>query len=143
MPNTFRGKAQLTGSPVTVDVILYPIAQSVKLSHKWKENMVMDTIGDDYGVRAHNEMYDYDLGLIFVDQSASSTLANAKAGAAFLAPLTTMTISADDQSWVNGAWQYSPDSDIDRQNTETTKGAYKLRRWANSTQNTLMTSTPG
>jgi hypothetical protein len=143
MPNTFRGKAQVAGSKFLADVILYPIANSLKLSQNWEEDMLKDEQGDDNSVRAHNEKYIGDLGMILVDKSSTSTAANAKAGAAFFAPLANVTISTCDVAAWNAVYQVESGSDISQENTQGGKIAFKLRRWADSTQNTLMTTTPG
>jgi hypothetical protein len=143
MANTFVGKAQVAGSKFLADVILYPIANSLKLTHKWEEDKVKDEQGDDYSKRGHNEMYDGDIGMILVDKSSTSLAANAKSGGVFLAPYATVTISTCDLAIWNGAWTYEPDASIDQENTATGKMSYKLTRYANSTQNTLMTTTPG
>lgn len=139
---TFRGKAQVSGSAMTFDVILYPIPQSAKMDHEFKLDIVEDSNGDDISLRAHNEMYSGDIGMVLVDQSSTSSLANAESGGAFLSPLSTVTISACQLATWNGTWQYRPSSSIDLQNTQPGKMSYKLVRYANSTQQTLLTSTP-
>lgn len=149
MPNTFRGKAQVSGTAFTADVILYPIANSLKLSQKWEQDIVKDETGDDYAKRAHNEMYDGDLGMILVDKTgtvtsgvSASSAAHAKAGAAFFTPLAIITITACDvAAWV-GAYTLESGSDISQENTQTGKIAFKLVKYADSAQNTLMTATP-
>lgn len=143
MPNTFRGKAQVTGTKFVADIVLYPIANSLKLTQNWKEEIVEDEQGDDYAIRAHNEKWDGDLGMILVDKSSTSTLANAKAGAAFYAPLTSITVTTCDvAAWV-GVFQVQAGSDLGQENTQAGKFGVKLRRWADSAQNTLLNTTPG
>lgn len=142
MPNTFRGKAHVSGTTFTADVILYPIANSLELNQDFETDMLKDEQGDDYSERAHNEKYNGDLGMILVDKSASSTVAHAKTGAAFLTPLATVTISACDvAAWV-GAYTLESGSRISQENTSHGKMSYKLKKYADSDQNTLMTSEP-
>lgn len=143
MPNTFRGKAQVSGSKITVDVILYPIANSLELTQNWDEDILKDEIGDDYAVRAHNEKYEGDLGMIAVDKSSTSLIANAQTGAAFLTPLTTCTITTCLVAAWNSTYQLMPGNKIAQGNDTHGKISYRLRKWADSTQNTLMQTTPG
>ena len=143
MANTFRGKAQVAGTKFTADVILYPIANDLELNQDFATDVVLDEQGDDYSKRAHNEKYVGDLGMVLVDKSASSTAANAQAGAAFLTPLATVNITACDVAGWIGAYTLETGSKISQQNTSHGKMTYKLMKYANSAQNTLMTSVPG
>lgn len=143
MANVFRGKAQVSGTKFLCDVILYPIAQSMKLTQNFEEDIVQDEQGADYAWRARNEKYEGDLGMILIDKSSTSLAANAKTGAAFLAPYAVLTISTCDVVAWNTTYQLVSGSDIDLQNTQTGKMSFKLRRYADSTQNTLAATTPG
>lgn len=143
MPNTFRGKARVSGSKFVADVILYPIANSLKLNQEFDENILGDEQGDDYSWRAHNEKYMGDVGLILVDKSSTSLAANAKTGAAFFAPLAIITISTCDVAAWNTTFQSISGSSLDNDNKNDGKFDLKLRRYADSTQNTLAATTPG
>lgn len=144
MANTFRGKAQVVGTAFTCDVILYPIAKSLKATQNWEEDAVQDEQGNDTAWRARNEKIEGEVGMILIDKSAvgSTTAAHAKAGGAFLAPLAILTISTCDHAIWNTTWQLVSGSDI-ANDEGTGKMNYKLRRYVDSTQNTLAASTPG
>ncbi len=142
---TLRGKAQVSGTAFVADVILYPIAQSLDLTQEFTEQIVEDEQGQDTAWRAYNEKYMGDIGMILIDKSAvgSTTASNAKSGAAFFAPLAIVTISTCDAAAWNTTFQIVSGSKIGNKNTETGTIAFKLRRYADSTQNTLAASTPG
>ena len=142
MANTFRGKAQVVGTAFTADVVLYPIANSLKQNHEFQEDIVPDTQGNDYAWRAYNEKYMGDVGLTLVDQSSSSTAAHAKAGGAFFAPYAILTISGCDLASWNTTWQIVSGADINQEATAVSKMNLKLRRYADSTQNTLAATIP-
>lgn len=144
MANTFRGKAQVVGTAFqATGVILYPIANSLKMGHEFQEDVITDEQGNDYAWRAYNEKINGDVGLILVDKSSTSLAANAKAGGVFLAPYTILTISGCDLASWNTTWQVISGSDINQEATQVSKMGYKLRRYVDSAQNTLAATTPG
>lgn len=138
MANVLRGKAQVHGVVGTFDVITYPVAQSMRFSQSFDLDVAKDELGNDAAWRTANELYDVDLAMKLL----GDTLAHAKAGAALLAPLATVTISSGDASIVNGTYQVINGGEIDLGNTKIGDITFKLRRYANSTQNTLFTTTP-
>jgi hypothetical protein len=149
MPQTFRGKAQIAGllssdgTAVTFDVILYPMPQSMKLSQEFDEDITASEIGDDCAWRARNEKYTGDLGMKLMDKSATSLIANARTGAAFLAPYAIVTITKSSVSAWNSTYQNVSGGSIDQDNMKIGDISFRLRRYADSTQNTLAATTPG
>ena len=142
MPTVFRGKAQVTGSLMVADVILYPTAESLDLDHDFEMDIVQDEGGDDQAWRSRNEKYNGDVGMVLVDKSSSSTIAHAQAGAAFFAPFAVLTISTCLVAAWNTTFVIMPGSKITQKNNDTGKIMFKLRRYADSTQNTLFATTP-
>ena len=143
MPQTFRGKAQVTGTAFACNVILYPWPETIRSTHEFEEDKIQNTIGDDYSWRARNEMIMGDLGMIFVDQSVSSTKANAQAGMAYFAPYAILTISGCDAAVYNTTWQVVSGSTMDQKNTDPAKGTFRIRRYTDAAQNALAATTPG
>ena len=138
-----RGKAQVSGiNGWTADVILYPSPTSVKLSHRFEESVVKDNLGYDCAWRGYNEMIEGDLEMILIDQTGSPTVAHAKAGAAFFAMFATVTISGCDVTALNTTYQVISGAEITLKNTDTGVISFKLRRYVDSTQNTLAVTTP-
>ena len=133
-----RGKASIEGVVGTFDVILYPVAQSIKLTQNFNEEIVQDIHGFDAAWLARNEHNTYDLGMKILGDTA----AHAATGGAFLAPYATVTITASDLTVLNGAYQLVNGSEIDLGNTKVGDISFKLRKYADSTQNTSATSTP-
>lgn len=149
MPQTFRGKAQIAGllslngtTPMLFDVILYPMPQSMKLSQEFDEDIVQDELGDDCAWRARNEKYMGDVSMKLMDKSVTSTLANAKTGAAFFSPYQIVTISNVAVAAWNTTWQIISGGGIDQDNTKVGDITFRLRRYANATQNTLAATIP-
>jgi hypothetical protein len=135
---TVRGKASMSGNTATFDVILYPVQQSMKVSQQWEEEIVKDAVGQDAAWLARNEKYDGDLMMKLIGDTA----AHAQAGAAFLGPLAIVTITACLVTLWNSTWQVVPGSDIALSNDKVGDISFKLRRYTDSTQNTLAAATP-
>lgn len=139
MPSVvFRGKAALEGIAGTFDVIVYPVAQTGKLSQNFEEEIVKDVHGFDAAWLARNEHELFDVGM----KVLGDTAAHAAAGAAFLAPFATVTLSAFTATVFNGAYQLISGGDIDLGNTKVADINFKLRKYADATQNTSATTTP-
>ena len=135
---TKRGKAQVFGIPGDFDVILYPVQQSAKLNHNFKEEIVADPLNQDCAWNATNEHIMGDVMMKLL----GDTQAHAVAGGAFLAPLAVVTLSGFDLAVYNTTWEIVPGSDIDQKNTSVGDITFKLRRYVDATQNTLAAATP-
>ena len=149
MPQTFRGKAQIAGllssdgTAIVFDVILYPLPQSMKLSQEFDEDITQSEIGDDCAWRARNEKYMGDVSMKLMDKTNTSTIANAKTGAAFLSPYTVVTITKSAITAWNTTWQVISGGGIDQDNMKIGDISFRLRRYSDATQNTLAATTPG
>ena len=138
----FRGKARVSGSTFVADVVLYPIAESLKLGQEFEEDIVKDELGRDISWRAINQKYSGDVGLILIDKSTSSTAANAKAGAAFFEPYAIIDVTTCDcAAWVR-KWQNISGASIDLNQGQIGKMSIRLRAYADAEQNALAVSTP-
>ncbi len=135
---TFRGKAQVSGCEAALDIITYAAQQSIKITQEADEEIIKDPAGQDAAWRAQNEKYMGDIAMKILGSNAAA----AQARAILQAPYTTITISGSDSAAVNGAWQNLPAGDISLQNDKTGDQTYKLRRYTDSVQNTLATTTP-
>lgn len=135
----FRGKAALEGIVGTFDVILYPVAQTGKLTQNFEEEIVKDVHGFDAAWLARNEHHMFDVGMKLLGPTAT----NAAAGAAFLAPFATVTLSGFTAGLFNAAYQLVSGGDIDLGNTKVGDINFKLRKYADATQNTSAVTTPG
>lgn len=135
---TVRGKATVSGNTAAFDVILYPVQQSMKATQQFDEEIVKDAVGQDSAWLARNEKYEGDVMMKLLGDTA----AHAQAGAAFLGPLAVVTISTCLVTLWNTTWQVVPGSDVSLQNDRVGDISFKLRRYADSTQNTLAGTTP-
>jgi len=135
---TVRGKATLSGSTAAFDVILYPVQQSMKMSQHFDEEIIKDAVGQDAAWLARNEKYEGDIAMKLLGDTA----AHAQAGAAFLGPLAIVTISTCLCTAWNTTWQVIAGGDIGLVNDKVGDITFKLRRYADSTQNTLAGTTP-
>jgi hypothetical protein len=135
---TKRGVAQVTGCPISFDVIVYPYPQSVKASHEFELEKVADVQGQECGWWTRNESINGDIAMKLV----GDTSAHAQAAAAFLAPLAVVTISACQVSLWNTTWVLVNGSDIDIANTKVGDMTFKFKRFVDPTQNALFATTP-
>lgn len=145
MANTFRGYAQVAGVSGTLTVAavaLYPLKESMKFSHSFDEDIIKDEGGNDAAWRAFNEKYEGDIGMRLVMTGSPSTFANAKALAASITPYATVAIAGCDISSWNTSYQIVPGSEVGLTNTTAGTMSYKLRRYVDTTQNALATTTP-
>lgn len=147
MANTFRGYAQVAGTSGTLTinaVVVYPLKESMRYTQQFEEDIIKDEQGNDAAWRAFNEKYEGDIGMriVHTGTGGTSTFANAKALVALLTPYQIVTISACDISSWNTTWQVIPGSDVNLTNTTAGGMTWRLRRYADSTQNTLAATVP-
>lgn len=142
-----RGKAAIHGVAGTFDVIVYPIQQKVKMTQTFDEEIVKDVDGGDVAWIARNERGEFNVGVKFLADTAahaatpvSTTISSL--GQPFLAPYATVTLSTFVLSALNGAYQNISGTEYDAENVKIADGDYKLRRYADPTQNTLATTAP-
>ena len=144
MAIVFKGKAVFEGTHGTFDVIVYPVAQSQKLTQNWEQEDGKNAHGDDMYAVARNEHYLYDMGMKIV----GDTKAHAAGAVAFLSPLSSVVVTDPGPESpaippiMLGTFQIVNGSEIDLGNTKVGDITFKLRKYADSTQNTLMNTTP-
>ena len=135
---TKRGMAEISGIVGAVDVIIYPAIQSVKLSQSFEKEVIKNQLGFDVSASAKNEHATLDISMKLLGDTA----ANAKAGSALQRPLAVVTLSGFDVADYNGKYTIEPGSDSDLGNTKVGDMVFKLLRYQDADQQTLMTSTP-
>lgn len=147
-PITQRGKAAIHGVAGTIDVIVYPVQQKLKMTQHFDEEIGKDEDGGDAWWIARNERGELDIGLKFVGDTAAHAATpvtdadKSTLGQPFLQPYQTVTLSDFALAALNGAYQNISGTDLDMENTKVADGNYKLRRYADSTQNTSATTSP-
>lgn len=155
---TRRGKANVAGVSGTIDVMVYPIGQTLKAVQDFELETGKDVQGFDAWLLARNEHSNVDLGIAFIADTAAHSIIPVVApgsgpggistlGQPFLTPLCTINLSGFETSSLNfagldGAYIMISGSDLDEANTKVAEGHYKIRKYADSTQNTLLTSAP-
>lgn len=148
MANTFRGYAQVAGVTGTLaitaptPITLSPLKESMRFTHNFEEDIIKDDQGNDGAWRAFNEKYEGDIAMRLVDTGTPSSFANAKALAAALTPYAIVTITGCDIANFNASYQIISGSDVGLTNTTAGTMSWKLRKYSNSTQNTLATTIP-
>lgn len=141
MAQTFRGRAQVEGVTNAIDVILKKTMQGMKLTQTFDEEINKDEHGNDCAWKANNEKYEGDLTMKLM-ATDTSTRAQVAAAAAFLSPYAVVTISTCEVTAWNTTYQVISGNEIDLGNTKVGDMTFKLRRYADSTQNTLAATTP-
>jgi hypothetical protein len=135
---TKRGKANVDGIAGSIDLVVYPVAQSGKIQQQWDEEIVRDTNGFAAAWLARDEHRLND----FAFKLLGDTAAHAKTGGAFIAALATVTLTGFDLAEFNGTYQNVSGGEIDLGNTKVGDFSTKFRRYADATQNTLSQTTP-
>ena len=136
---TARGKAAVSGLAGTYDVIVYPEPQSADMTHQFDSEVVKDRQGQDCCERARNE---HQVGA-FKMKILGDNAADAKAGAAFLAPLAIVTLSGFDIAGWNGKYTCQSGTKASLKNDNIGDIDFNLKQYVDPTQNNLMTSIPG
>lgn len=132
-----RGLASVTGIVGSIDLVVYPVAQSATSTQNWDEEVIKDATGFDAAWIARNLHYLAD----FKFKMLGDTAAHAK-GVTFLAAFATVTLSGFDLSDINGTYQNISGAQIDLNNTSVADFATKFRKYGDSTQNTSSQTTP-
>lgn len=135
---TKRGEAQIQGIPGTIDLVVYPLKQSAKMTANFDEESVRDEHGFEQAWNAKNLHYLND----FAFKLVGPTQAQAIAGGVFLAPLAVVTLSGFDLAAFNGAYQNMSGQEIDLGNTKVGDMSLKLRKYDDATQNSAANTTP-
>lgn len=133
-----KGKANVNGVAGTIDLVIYPVAQSANVNHNFDEEIVKDTTGFDCAWLARNthKMADFKF------KALGTTAATAKTGLAFIAPFATVTLTGFDTAELNTTWQNISGASIDLNNTSVADFSTKFRCYVDATQNTLSNTTP-
>jgi len=145
MANTFRGRAQVAGVSGTFSApsTFYPLKESMKFGHSFEEDIIKDEQGNDAAWRAFNEKFEGDIGMRLVVLSpGTNSAATAAALAAELTPFQIVTITGCAITSWNTNYQVISGSEVGLVNTTAGSMSWKLRRYADATQNTLAVSTP-
>lgn len=145
MANTFRGKAQVAGTSGTLTIsaaILYALKENMGLNHDFSEDIIADEQGNDCAWRGFNEKYMGDIGMRLVHTGSPSSFANAALLAAALVPYAIVTIASCDIAAWNTTWQVVTGGSSGLKNTTAGDMSFKLRRYVDSTQNTLAATIP-
>lgn len=132
-----RGKASVTGVVGSIDLVVYPVAQSASLTQNWEEEIVKDEKGFDAAWVARNLHYLAD----FKFKMLGDTVAHAT-GVTMIAPFATVTLSSFTLADLNGTYQNISGQQFDLNNTSVADFSTKFRKYGDSTQNTLSQTTP-
>ena len=146
MANTFRGYAQVAGVSGTFSAPanFSPLKEGMDLTHEFEEDIIKDEQGNDAAWRAFNEKFMGDIKMRLIHTGSPTSLAAAKALAAQLTPYQIVTLTGNDLGTIwNTSWQVISGGTIGQTNTTAGSMAWKLRRYVDTTQNTLATTAPG
>lgn len=135
---TQRGKAAVTGVAGTIDIVIYPVAQSANVTHNFEEEVIKDVAGFDVAWVARNTHKLAD----FKFKALGDTAAHATTGLTFIAPFATVTLAGFSTGELNSTWQNISGASIDLNNTSVADFSTKFRAYVDGTQNTLSQSTP-
>jgi len=140
MANTFRGYAQIAGvsGVLSAPAAIYPLKENMKYAQNFEEDIIKDEQGNDAAWRAFNEKYEGDIGMrLVVTTGGTQSTAGVQALVAALTPYQIVTISGCAVTAWNTTWQVISGGDVGMTNTTAGTMSWKLRRYANVTQNAL------
>ena len=154
-----HGKAQVQGILGSFDAILYATQQTGSVTQDYEEEIVKDSGGFDISWKAQNEKLSGDFKLKLIGDTlahamAPGTAVNYAAGTAgaavsslgqpFLAPLACVNFTASSPTCASftGAYQYVSGAQLSQSNTGVAELDISIRRYADSTQNTLANTVP-
>ena len=140
------GMAQIDGTNITFDVIVWAEPQTMSANQNYDEKMTKNRLGATVAIRAVDESMDTDVNFkLLADTNAHASLtANVLStlGAPFLPPLQKVVLSGADLGSLAGTFQLAPGSKFDLSNEDVGNLSHKLRRWADAAQNTLLNTVP-
>lgn len=141
-----RGKATVNGVAGAIDVLVYPVQQKFKATQNFEEEAGKDVIGFTAWLLARDEHAQGTYGVKFVGDTAAHAKVPVSSagllGQPMFAPYTSLTFSGFDMAVMNGVWQIISGSELDQENVKVADGDYKIRKWADSTQNTNLNTAP-
>ena len=133
-----RGKAAISGVAGSLDLYVYPVAQSANVNHNFEEEVVKDVNGFDTAWLARNTHKLAD----FKFKALGTNAATAATGLTFVAPFATVTLTLFASTEFNTTWQNISGASIDLNNTSVADFSVKFRCYTDATQNTLSQTTP-
>ncbi len=110
--------------------------EALSLAHNFRLKEVIDENDSDAALCATNANIEMDITF----KPAADTKAAAAGIAVFLAPLTTVVLSNFKVAVANGSWIYVGGGKIDLTANDNAKQTLRVRRYVDSTQNTLLTT---
>lgn len=126
-----------SGSAITISGYATFNLKSAKLGHKFDIQDIKDANNFDNTAIATNEHTELDIEFVV----SGADRAAAAATAVFLAPLAAVTLANFKIAAFNGVYQYRGDASIDLTDSGPAKMMLKIRKYADSTQNTALTTT--
>lgn len=145
-----KGKGVVAGFPGTFDVMIYVTQQKGDITQHFDESSGKDVLGFTQWLNGRDERAEMEIDIEFIgatNENAQAPMSTSSGvlstlGQPLLSPFEAVTLSTFTMAALNGVWQTMPGCKFDMENISIGKGRYKLRRWADSTQNTLLNQTP-
>ena len=110
--------------------------EGLSLAHNFRLKEIIDENDADAALVATNPFIEMDINF----KPSAETKAAAAGIAVFLTPLATVTLANFKVAAVNGAWIYVGSGKIDLTQNDNAKQTLRVRRYVDSTQNTLLTT---
>lgn len=110
--------------------------QNAKATQNFQMGEIKDASGFDANLSSVNEFLEMDFEFIPAGASRSAAVAIA----VFLAPLTKVTLASFQATVLNGDWILMSGTMLDVKNGPGASQTLKLRKYADSTQNTALTA---
>jgi hypothetical protein len=123
------------GTAIDIDYLAF--IDTSKVQHKFKLDAIEDEQGFDASLIATNEHYECDITLT----PKGATRAAVEAAVVVLEPLASVAFTHFSVAIFNGTWIYVGDQSIELSKGKEGKVTLKFRKYADSTQNTSLSTT--
>jgi hypothetical protein len=136
MSFAYKGGAVVETAVGALDAYAGVTNEALKAAHAWEEEIIKDASGlaATWVPRDEHVILDVTVKL------TGASVAAAKAASIFLAPYAPVVLSGFDLSWMNATWQYIGGTAIDLSDSKHGGATIKLRKYANSAQQTAATT---
>jgi hypothetical protein len=145
MANTYRGKAQISGVNGTVTVAAAAwrlLKESSGITRNFEEDIIKDENNGDCAWKASNVLDEGEIGFRLLDTGSPTSEANIETFCSNLLdnPYATVTLSGFKPAAFNGSYQAISGQNLNLSNTTAGSGTLRLRKYVDSTQQTLSTT---
>jgi hypothetical protein len=130
--------AIVNGTPTNISAWASIAVQSTGITQKWDQENIKDSNGFTCSRQARDASFDKKI----MFKPTAQTLALARSATVVLAPFAELDFAGEDATDLDGGWQLQSGAEIQIKNDASADYSLSVERFADSTQNALILSTP-